>query len=167
MKLKSLSKIAALVGILTSSLTWAADKGSVAIDIELQPTGSFTAHAETLPGAIEQQKDLLVAKNIVFSIADLSSGIELRDKHMKDEYFEVEKFPKATLKAAKGKKGKFVGILNVHGVDSKVAGTYKVSGNSLTALFKATLSQFKIKKAAYMGVGVTDEVNVTIKLPLK
>jgi polyisoprenoid-binding protein YceI len=139
----------------------------LSIDITLTPVGSFTATTSKLKGEATKKGDLVMAKDVQIEISTLNSGIELRDEHMKNDYFEVKKFPLAVLKSAKGKNGKFIGVLNVHGVDQKISGTFEESANRIKAEFKTRLSDFKIKKAIYMGVGVKDEVLVKVDLPLK
>ncbi len=139
----------------------------VFIDITLTPVGSFAAKSKSVTGFATRKGDLLIAKDVVLDLSTLDSGIELRDEHMKNDYFEINKYPKAVLKSAKGKNGKFVGLLNIRGVTQKVIGTFTASGKSIQAEFKTRLSDYKIKKAIYMGVGVKDEVTVKAELPLK
>jgi polyisoprenoid-binding protein YceI len=139
----------------------------VDIEITLTPVGSFTASAPKVKGAASKRGDLVEAKNIELDIGSLNSGIELRDEHMKNDYFETKKYPKATLKSAKGKSGKFVGILSLRGQDKKISGTFKQNGSNIIAEFKTSLSDFNIKKASYMGVGVKNEVTVKVEVPVK
>jgi len=160
---KCLKQISLSLVLLGTSL---ANSGSLSFDIQLSPVGNFTAKAESLSGSVAKKGDEYTAKKIVLKIADLNSGLELRDQHMKDDYFEVASHPTAELLAAKGKNGKFKAKMKIHGVTKVVGGTYEVSGSDLTAKFKTSLSAWKIKKAAYMGVGVLDEVEVVVKLPV-
>src|SRR5579863_2237042 len=44
-----------------------------------------------------------VSGQATFPLATLDTGVGLRDKHMKDEYLEVQKFPEAKLVVAKVK----------------------------------------------------------------
>lgn len=139
----------------------------VTIDITLTPVGSFAAKTTSIKGAIDRKGDLLVAQKIEVDLGSLNSGIELRDEHMKKDYFETSKYPVAVLKSAKGKGGKFIGVLNLRQVDSKISGTYEIKDGLVEAKFKTRLSDYKIKKASYMGVGVGDEVSVVVNIPLK
>ena len=156
-----------LLGLVLLGAAEAAESSQVALDIALTPVGSFVAKTQAVTGHVSPKGDLLIATKIEVDLAKLDSGIELRDKHMIDEYFETKKFPKAVLKSAKGKGGKFIGLLNIRGIDQKIDGTYESVGKTIVAKFKTTLSAFKIKKANYMGVGVADEVSVTVTLPVK
>ena len=168
MRVVSVKKaLCCFLGLLLLGPVRAAESSQVALDIVLTPVGSFVAKSQAVTGFVSRKGDLLIATKIEVDLATLDSGIELRDKHMIDEYFETKKFPKALLKSAKGKGGKFIGILNIRGVDQKIDGTYEATDKTITAKFITTLSAFKIKKANYMGVGVADEVSVTVTLPVK
>jgi hypothetical protein len=85
---------------------------------------------------------------------------------MKKKYFESEKFPEAVLVEAQGKEGLFKGLLRVHGVESPIRGAYRIREGQLETRFKCRLSDFKIKEANYMGIGVEDEVKVSVKIKL-
>lgn len=136
------------------------------IAIALSPAGSFVAKSDQVKveGELKVGPEGFKAKNLVLPIDSLKTGIELRDDHMKKKYFEVGQFPKAVLLEGEGSQGKFQGKLEVHGVTQTISGIYRTSGKSLEARFKCKLSDFKIKEAKYMGVGVDDEVKVSVKL---
>lgn len=136
------------------------------ISVSLSPAGTFVARSEQVKveGELQLSPQGFTARNISVSIASLKTGIELRDEHMKNKYFEVGQFPKANLIEGKGTGGKFQGKLQVHGAVRPISGTYQISGKSLEAQFKCKLSEFSIKEAKYMGVGVDDEVTVSVKL---
>jgi len=141
-------------------------ESSVSLAVELNPMGSFEATSEKLTGTVKNVKGKLTAQNIVLDLTSLDSGIELRDKHMKEDYFQTKKFPKAVLTKAVGKNGKFAGILMIRSIKHKINGTYKISGKQLEAEFTTSMAAFKIKKASYMGVGVEDAIKVKVKLPV-
>lgn len=136
------------------------------IAISLSPAGSFVAKSEQVKvdGELQVSAQGFTAKNISMPIGSLKTGIELRDDHMKKKYFEMGQFPKANLVEGQGAGGRFQGKLEVHGVLHPISGTYQASGKVLEAKFKCKLSDFKIKEAKYMGVGVDDEVTVSVKL---
>jgi hypothetical protein len=141
--------------------------GKVSIDVQLNPVGNFTASADTVKGSAVKKGEEVIAKNITLNIDDLKSGVELRDDHMNKEYFESKKYPTATISVAKGKGGKFIANMLLRGKKNKISGTYTISGSTLTAKFKSKLSDWEIKKAAYMGVGVVDEVDVAVEIPVE
>ena len=150
---------------LLSSSAWA--DGSVEIAVSLSPAGSFTAQSAQVKGQAEKiGADSYSARDVTLEVSTLKTGIELRDKHMRDKYFEAQKYPKATLKSGKGQDGRFEGALEVHGKTTKVSGDYTVSGHDVVGKFKTKLSDYGISEPRYLGVGVEDEVEVTVKLPV-
>lgn len=143
-----------------------ADKGGE-LQVSLTPAGSFTARDEAIKTAGESARagDAWKLGMVTVDLRSLKTGIELRDKHMKEKYLEVGKFPEAHLKSAAGKDGKFKGELTVHGVTKPVEGTYEFKGQELVAKFNVKASDFKISQAKYMGVGVEDDVEVKAQFP--
>lgn len=114
-----------------------------------------------------------------FALNSLSTGIEMRDSHMKEKYLETAQHPEATLKISeldvKDLKNSqdlpFVGTLSLHGVEKSVSGTYSnegsEAGQKLKAFFKIKLSDYKIEIPTYAGIKVADEVDVKIETELK
>ena len=154
-----------LLGALVPGLLLAA--GSVSIDVSLSPVGGFTAKSDKVEGFATKKGDAFVAKNVTLKINSLNSDVELRDRHMNDNYFEVAKHPTAIVSAAKGQGGKFAAFLEIRKQKKKITGTYTVSGSKIVFKFKTALSDYNIKKANYMGVGVKDSVDVTVEIPIK
>lgn len=151
--------------VLLSSSAFGAS-GEVAISVELTPVGDFVSKGPLI-GFAQKKGGGYVAKDVKLNLKDLKSDIDLRDNHMNEKYFEVEKYPVATMSKGVAKDGKFKAMLTVHGVEQKIAGSYKVEDKMLRGNFKTSLTAFKIKKASYMGVGVVDDVNVEVNLPIK
>jgi hypothetical protein len=138
----------------------------VEVDVKLSPAGSFKAQTSDVSGFAYKTKDGIAAENVLIDLRNISTGIALRDKHTK-EHLLVEKFPKAKLVKAVGKDGKGTARISIKGVEKEYAGTYKVEGDKVIATFPVHLPDLKIEGVRYMGVGVKDEVNVKIELPLK
>ena len=104
------------------------------------------------------------------------TGIDLRDEHMKEKYFEVKKYPEAILKIikfetdAKGEASDkaFKGTLNFHGIEKEIEGTATAKNDggktNIDANFPVTLSDFNISVPTYAGVKVADKVVVTAKI---
>jgi polyisoprenoid-binding protein YceI len=134
--------------------------------VSLSPAGSFVAQSDGVEvrGSATRTGDNVTAKNIALKLDTLKTGIDLRDEHMKKKYFETDKYPEAVLTQATGAGGKFTGDLQLHNVTKPIAGTYVFEGNDFVGTFKTKLSDYSINKAKYMGVGVNDEVEVTIRL---
>ena len=98
----------------------------------------------------------------------LKTGIELRDKHLKEK-LESSKFPEITMVKAKGSgsKGKGTCILKIKGLEKKVPFTFKENKDKVTFEMEVSLKDFKFKKISYLGVSVVDKVKITGDLPLK
>jgi len=139
---------------------------TVGFRVNLSPVGSFQAESSQVKGKVQKSADVFKASDVILSLDTLKTGLELRDSHMKKKYFEIEKFPNATLSAAEGKDGKFKAQLEIHGIKKEIQGTYEVKENLIKANFKTKMSDFSIPKASYLGVGAKDEVEVEITLPV-
>jgi len=140
--------------------------GAVA-DVSLTPAGDFKAKMDDIKGEAIKKGDTFTADKIVINLKTLKTGLPLRDKHGKEKYLEVDKFPEAVFSNAVGKDGKGTGKLKLHGIEKDVAGTYKTDDKFLYAEFPIKLSDFGISGIKYMGVGVDDAVNVHVTIALK
>lgn len=152
--------------LLTTALSNVALAQSAEVDVSLTPAGDFVAKTSDIKGSVKQKGDSVMAENVVVSLKNLKTGISLRDKHARDKYLEVNKYPTMTLVKAIGKNGKGKGRIRYRGVQKDVTGTYKINGNKLDAEFPLKLSDFKINGIKYMGVGVDDVVKVRVSLPI-
>src|SRR5262245_53986728 len=129
------------------------------------PEGELLVVAHQVRGSIE------------FDLETLETGIELRDRHMKEQYLQTSRFPRAVLKL-EGVDAKrladstgsvslpFRGMLSLHGVDKPVAGEAKVSqaGSRLgtVATFEIQLGDFGIEVPKYLGITVAEKVQVKV-----
>jgi polyisoprenoid-binding protein YceI len=106
-------------------------------------------------------------------LQSLETGIGLRDRHMKNNYLEVEKgadYASARLEEIRVDKlaGKttFRGVLTLHGARKEVTGTAEIkptaSGYRVDAAFPLRTAEFGIPDPTYLGVGVKDEVQVRV-----
>lgn len=131
------------------------------------PKGTITVEGGQATGKLE------------FDLNQFSTGISMRDEHMKEKYLEVKKYPTATLtlkplavtdaELKSDFKKDFQGSLLLHGVSKDVAGTlnYKASDKSVTANFALKVSDFKIDIPKYMGVVVSENVDVETQMTFK
>jgi polyisoprenoid-binding protein YceI len=123
-----------------------------------------------------------VSGAIAFDLQSLSTGIALRDRHMKEKYLETARFPRATLTLSRVALEKvpatdrfgpvavpFGGTLSLHGVEQPVTGEAKIarSGSSLTttATFEINIKDFGIGVPSYMGITVAEKVQVRVGFP--
>jgi polyisoprenoid-binding protein YceI len=136
-------------------------------DVSLTPAGDFKAKVDDVKGFATMKDGGVMAENVVVNLKTIETGIALRDKHAREKYLEVEKYPEMTLVKAVGKGGKGKGLIKYRGVQKEVQGTYSVEGDTLKANFPIKLSEFNITGVKYMGVGVDDEVKIQVELPLK
>src|SRR5262245_61021757 len=121
---------------------------------------------------------------VAFDLQSLSTGIELRDRHMKEKYLETARFPRATLTLSHIALDKvpasdtfgpvtvpFGGTLSLHGVEKPVKGEAKItrSGSSLTttAAFEINIKDFGIGVPSYMGITVAEKVQVRVGFPAR
>jgi len=137
----------------------------VEMKVKLSPAGSFTITGTSLSGKVIRKGSSIIVQNVVLDLRSLQSGMELRDKHVQ-EYFETSKFPQAVLLKAVGKDAKFVGDLKIRGIVKRIEGSFEDEGKTAKASFKVNMSDFKIKKANYMGLGVNDEITVEVEGPV-
>jgi polyisoprenoid-binding protein YceI len=123
--------------------------------------------------------DLTVAEdggNVVLTVplANLTTGIGLRDKHMKEKYLEVPKYPAAVLtvprsalKLAPGGKveGDVQGTVTLHGQSKPVTVHYDAAaagqGFAVHGKFRINMNDFGITVPTYLGVTVKPDVDVT------
>ena len=123
-------------------------------------TGSLKDAKEGYQGILEV--DLKNAK----------TGIELRDKHLKEKYLEVDKFPKATLelKAVKPSKELFqwTGFLTLKNNTKPVHGTASLDGDKLKANFSFSLTDYpEVGIPSWLGVTVAEKVDVSVSAVLE
>lgn len=145
---------------LFSFTTFADNK--ITLFVSLTPAGSFQAVSEKAKGNILKEGDTFTADKISVSIESFKTGIDLRDEHTW-KHMNSSKHPKATLSDVKGQGGKAKGTLEVNGVKKPVDIAYKVVGQEVEAKFAVKASDFGLAKAEYLGVGVSDLINVEVK----
>ena len=124
--------------------------------------GSFKVKGNKASGQVE------------LSISSFTTGISLRDDHMKNKYLEIEKYPKAVLTLKnlplpKGLKGKinFAGVLKLHNVEKPVKGKLIFKGtkkniNTVKADFNIKISDFDIAIPSFKGVTVAEDVKISV-----
>lgn len=117
-----------------------------------------------------------VAGSAIVNLKAITTGIALRDEHMKDKYLEVSKYPTATLEIVQIKlpakldsdfEAPFKGKLTVHGVAQTVSGVAKLSRSGANLKgdieFSTSISGHKIELPKYSGIVIKDEVKVKVE----
>jgi polyisoprenoid-binding protein YceI len=151
--------------------------GRVVVVCPLTVGGGFEAKTEAVSGQVSlgatQPGELDGALSV--DLRTLKTGIGIRDRHMRDNYLEVEKAPgfeTATIEDIQIEKleGKttFNGTLVLHGERKPVSGSATIArqggGYSVEAEFPVKVSEFNIAKPTYLGVGVQDQIKIKIAL---
>jgi len=113
---------------------------------------------------------------IIVPLANMKTGIDLRDRHMREKYLEVEKYPDAVLEVpwseiklpeegqsttAKGK-----GKMTLHGKTKDVTFSYTVQrkGNDyqVTGNTPLNIKEFGIDIPSYLGVTVKPDIETIV-----
>jgi polyisoprenoid-binding protein YceI len=159
---------------------FAVSGASVAVRCPLTVGGSFEAKTNALRGelGVDPERQGEVEGTLAVDLRTLETGIGLRDAHMLKQYLEVERgeaFAAAILKrirlssidlAKPAGKGAFLGVLALHGQEREVAGTTQLRRSDqklyVRATFPMKLSDFGIPTPTYLGMGVQNEVTVTV-----
>jgi len=124
--------------------------------------------------------DLSVADqgdNIVITVplANLTTGISLRDRHMKEKYLEVAKYPTATLTVARSAlklpsggdkvEADAPSTVNIHGQARPVTVHYEAkrdgSAFATRGKFHINMTEFGITVPSYLGVTVKPDIDVS------
>jgi polyisoprenoid-binding protein YceI len=175
------------LGLAGASLTVLsiASSGHAELTGALDPQVGFEASGPAglkITGSTTELKATEAAGNVVVTVAlgNLTTGIGLRDQHMRDKYLEVPKFPATTLTVARsavtipsgGQKaeGDVQGTLNLHGQSRVVTVHYDSKGEAGAFVthgkFRINMNDFGITVPTYLGVTVKPDVEVTASFRL-
>jgi polyisoprenoid-binding protein YceI len=149
--------------------------GEIAVVCPLTIGGNFEAKTTAVDGEVVPAAGGAIKGALLVDLMKLDTGISLRNRHLRNNYLEVQKgdgFAVAKLENIKVERlpGKttFSGTLKLHGQQREVKGTADVqqagNGYKLTATFPVRVSEFQIPEPTYLGVGVQDEVTVNVTL---
>ena len=151
--------------------------GEVTVMCPLTVGGSFEAKTKSVSGDVTPDGDQsgAVRGTLQVDLQTLETGIGIRDRHMKNNYLEVEKgagFSTATIDDIRVEKldGKstFTGVLTLHGQKKKISGAADLQQRDgrikVQAQFALKVSDFEIPAPTYLGVGVRDEIQIKVSL---
>ena len=157
--------------------TYRVSGGEVTVLCPLTVGGSFEAKTKTLSGEIAPATDQpgAIRGRLKVDLQTLETGIGMRDRHMRDNYLQVEKgptFSTATFDDIRVEKleGKtvFSGILTLHGQRKKISGAAELQQHGgrirVQAQFALKVSDFEIPAPTYLGIGVRDEIQIKVTL---
>ncbi len=125
---------------------------------------------------VDQGANWILSGTLHIDLKSYSTGIALRDRHMKDKYLEVDKYQMATLNIealqvqkvflAKETESNipFKGLLTLHGVSKNVEGELSVKKLNakiqVSSKFTLKLSDYSVDVPSFAGIKVADSVEV-------
>src|SRR6267142_3495608 len=147
----------------------------VAVVCPLTIGGDFEAKTTAMTGDVTPASGGAVKGTLAVDLMKLETGISLRDRHLRNNYLEVQKGPDyAVAKLVNLKleklpgKGTLRGMLTLHGQQREVSGVADIqqqgAGYRVEATFPLKTSEFQIPEPTYLGVGVKDEIMIRVKL---
>ncbi|HZM50713.1 MAG TPA: YceI family protein [Vicinamibacteria bacterium] len=153
------------------------DAGSVEFVATGWPSALKIHGKGTGPAGTLTVTDHDVTGSVAVDLASLQTGISLRDRHLKEEYLHVDRYPQARLTLSHLDISRlpegatfgavaipFEGTLLLHGVEKPVSGQAKVSRNdsrvAVSAQFSISLGDFGVGVPKYMGITVAEKVDV-------
>ena len=160
---------------------WTVSSGDVRVRCRMTVGGSFDAITSSLVGTLRAGPPgtIGIDGELRVDLAALDTGIGLRNDHLRGSYLEVERGPafrhavlsgvalREPLPDGDGRhETAFTGTLVLHGVEREVEGEAALRRRDGRLRVEATLSlsleAFDIPPPRYLGVGVRDEVRVTV-----
>lgn len=164
---------------------WRVAGGHVTVVCPLTVGGRFEAKTAAVTGDVtlpEGTREIDGAFSV--DLRTLDTGIGLRNTHLRDNYLEVSRGPTyetavlnaVVLDAPAPSRGRsatlgFKGVLSVHGNARPIAGTAEVAhkGDTLDVKVKFPLriDVYEIARPTYLGVGVTNQIDVEVRATLK
>ena len=160
--------------------TWRVAQGDVRVTVPLRPGGSFEARTPSLAGVLTLSgaRPAQLAGELVVDLATIDTGIDLRNRHLRENYLEIAKgagYDKAVLSEIRlaevagdefEGRSPFIGSLRMHNVTKPIAGTAEIRRDGaavrVTATFQIQLTDFAVEPPMYMGVGVGNKLIVKV-----
>jgi polyisoprenoid-binding protein YceI len=113
---------------------------------------------------------------ITVPLATLQTGIALRDKHMREKYLQVDKYPDAVLEVpwssvklpgdGQTGEGTAPGKMTIHGKTKDVQAKYRIvrTGNryQVTGNVPLNLKDYDIDVPSYLGVTVQPDIDTSV-----
>lgn len=162
--------------------SWAVASGDVRVRCRLTVGGAFEAVTSSLAGTLQSPASGTVSYPGEFRVdlATLDTGINLRNEHLWHNYLQVEHGPafrhavlsdialEAPLPARTGHhETTFSGTLAFHGVQRAIVGEIDLRRRDdrvrVEAMFTLSLDAFGVPPPRYLGIGVRDVIEVTVR----
>ena len=126
--------------------------------------GSTQAHQQSL--SVEREQ---ISGKMEIDLKTFESGMSLRDEHMRNKVFQIEKYPTVwiVLDRQPIQSNKFVGTMHFRDQEKKIEGVQSFKkldqGYSYEITFKVLLTDFGVTPPAYFGMKIENEVEVNVK----
>lgn len=117
---------------------------------------------------------------VVVPLKDIDTGIALRNKHMRDKYLEVAKYPTVELTVSRAEirlgasgegAGDANGTMKLHGQSKPVRFHYAVkrsgAASNVAGSLRVNMKDFGIEEPSFMGATVKPEVDVNVTFGMK
>ena len=133
----------------------------------------ITGEGGKLQGRAEAGADGKVSGTFTVKLADYTTGMDLRDKHMKEKYLEVAKHPEASVTVTGWTptvaESPFVGTLTLKGETKPVRdGKASLREGKLHAAFHVLLSDYPaVGVPSHLGITVAEDVTVEVEADVK
>lgn len=115
--------------------------------------------------------------HFVVPLSGIDTGISLRNKHMREKYLEVAKYPNAELVVDRSalkvpadgaeSNGTVPGTMTIHGQSRPVSVSYKSKragvAHQIEGSVHLNVKEFGIEIPSYMGVTVKPDIDVTVR----
>jgi hypothetical protein len=165
--------------------SWRVSGGHVTVVCPLTVGGRFEARTAAVTGDVTVKEGTNeIGGAFSVDLRTLDTGIGLRNTHLRDNYLEVSRGPTydtavltaVVLDAPAPSRGRaatlgFKAVLSLHGNEKPIAGTAAVSNKGDTldvkVKFPLRIDGYEIARPTYLGVGVTNQIDVEVRATLK
>ena len=162
--------------------SWSIAAGEVRVRCRMTVGGSFDAVTSSVSGTLrrEAQNAGTYTGELIVDLATLDTGIGLRNDHLRTRYLDTERGPGFRHAVLSGvalddppaerdgrHETRFSGTLVLHGVRRMVEGEAELRQRNgrmqVEARFSLSLDAFDIPPPRYLGIGVRDAIEVTVR----
>lgn len=132
---------------------------NLSVNVNLSPAGSFEIKSDSIKGAVSKSGNIFKADKISVPVKSFSTGLDLRDKHTKEK-LNYKKYPSIKITDATANNGKGRAKIKIMDVEKEINFNYIERNKVIEIKFQLLLSDFKIQNISYMGIGVSDIVDI-------
>lgn len=162
--------------------SWSIAAGEVRVRCRMTVGGSFDAVTSSVSGTLRRETPDIgsYTGEILVDLATLDTGIALRNQHLRTTYLDTERGPGFRHAVLSGvaladrpperdgrHETRFSGTLMLHGVRRTVAGEAELRPQDgrmqVEARFSLSLDAFDIPPPRYLGIGVRDVIEITVR----